>query len=103
LNVLRTYPEYELVSQLLKFFDMNPKIYENEVFYIETLLLSSQINFISSESKYAPQKFAGLDAIVEKVILRFQQISGIDFDNIYELKKNLYVHLLACYYRVRYG
>ncbi len=103
LNVLRTYPEYELVSQLLKFFDINPKIYENEVFYIETLLLSSQINFISSESKYAPQKFTGLDAIVEKVILRFQQISGIDFDNIYELKKNLYVHLLACYYRVRYG
>jgi len=103
LNVLKTYPEYELVSQLLKLFDINPETYENEIFYIETLLLSSQINFISSESKYAPQKFTGLDTVVEKVILRFQQISGINFDNIYELKKNLYVHLLACYYRVRYG
>lgn len=103
LNVLRSYPEYDLVSQLLKFFEINLEVSENEIFYIETLLLSSQINFISAESKYAPQKFTGLDSIVEKVILRFQQISGVDFGNTHELKKNLYVHLLACYYRVRYG
>jgi len=103
LNVLRSYPEYKLVSQLVKLFEIHPEVNENEVFYIETLLLSSQINFISSESKYAPQQFTGLDSVVEKVIMRFQQISGIEFDSILELKKNLYVHLLACYYRVRYG
>jgi transcriptional antiterminator/mannitol/fructose-specific phosphotransferase system IIA component (Ntr-type) len=102
-HVLRSSPEYAMVQQFLKLYNKQPNCNERELFYFETLLLSSQINFISSESNYAPQKFTGLENEVNNVINRFQHISGIRFSRIDELRKNLYIHLLACYYRVKYG
>ncbi|WP_139691654.1 BglG family transcription antiterminator [Sporolactobacillus terrae] len=102
-NVLRNDPEYPMIHQLFNRYGRNAAHYEGDVFYLEALLLSSQINYISSESNDAPQRFIGLENEVEEVIKRFQYISGMRFENTEELKKNLYLHLLACYYRVKYG
>lgn len=92
--------EYQLANDFLLQFGIDVSKHEEEVFYLESLLLSGQLNAVGR----------GLEPSIKKIVLgstlkiveNFRQLANCHFHDENQLVNELYVHLLSTYYRVKY-
>lgn len=101
---LKKHPEYKEAIEFIENFlsQQDFHLYMGEVYYIETLLLGSQVNGYFDDRLLFDNKSSELKSIVEEIINRFQQLSGVTFDKIDELHKKLWIHLKSSYFRIKY-
>lgn len=93
-------PEHQYVYKFLGKFNEILNEDDPEVYYVEKLLLGSQLGNYTQTNISLHKK---LFDITFDVIKKFQYLSGSSFQNAADLRKRLYTHLLACYYRLKYG
>ena len=94
---LDTQQEYGMASDFLEQLGIHN---QEEVFYLESLLLSSQLNEVSANSDAELKQSVRL--ATRAVIKNFKQLSEASFHDDDQLERELYVHLLSTYYRVKY-
>lgn len=92
--------EFKFIHSFIIQFGRNLADNTDENLYLESLLLEGQRGTQSSLSSGKVK--SKIFNVTEKVVENFKNISGIIFKNEAQLKHDLYGHLLATYYRVKY-
>ena len=94
-------PEFSLASNFLVQFGIAVADSEVEIFYLESLLLSGQLNAVDTKNQTTIKE--NVMAATKQVITNFKKLAGIHFHNEDQLADELYVHLISTYYRVKYN
>lgn len=92
--------EYKLIHSFIIQFGRNLVEGTDECLYLESLLLEGQRR-IQSVQILGNVKKSVLN-VTKEIIQNFKQLSGVHFEDETRLDKDLYIHLLATYYRVKY-
>ncbi|WP_051359383.1 BglG family transcription antiterminator [Paucisalibacillus globulus] len=74
----------------------------DEVCYFAKYLLSAKVNYDQSLQKES-QEMKELKEVIGKMVIEFEALAAINFDNLEHLMQNLLLHLKPAYFRIKYG
>lgn len=97
---LQTRIEFEMAGDFLARLGVETNQNPEEVFYLESLLLSSQLKEINFTHHLDVK--GEVQKSTDQVINRFKHLTEVHFENEKQLRDELYVHMLSTYYRVRF-
>lgn len=89
--------EYNLTYSFIIQFGSELVEHTDECYYLESLLLEGQLN---TQGHNNVKK--DIVNVSNLVVENFKQISGVTFKDEKQLSRELYIHLLSTYYRVKY-
>lgn len=98
---LRAREEYKTAGDFLAHLGIDTNQYKAEIFYLESLILSSQLQEISSINELDVKK--NVQKATKQVIGQFKQFAEVHFKDEKKLEKELYIHMLSTYYRVKFN
>lgn len=98
---LQARKEFEMAGDFLAHIGIDTEEYKEEVFYLESLLLSSQLKEISPTNNSDIKK--QVQKSTKQIINNFKHLAEANFKNEKQLKEELYVHMLSTYYRVKFN
>ncbi|MFY4775772.1 BglG family transcription antiterminator [Metabacillus sp. RGM 3146] len=78
------------------------KIPEDEIYYMATYLLGSNISRYESDPEN-DQETVNLKRVISQMVDDFEAYACVLFEKRTELEKNLFLHLKPAYYRIKYG
>lgn len=84
--------EFEFTKDLLKEFDATS---EDAVLYISAWILGQTVG----NSDKQTYDYSIINELTNRIVLRFESISGVRFENLPKVVKQLYSHLRPAYYR----
>lgn len=92
-------PEYALANNWLH--QKNHQATQEEVYYLERLLLGSSINAPTTKP-HNPDINTQIRTATDQVVATFKNLDQVHFKDEDRLKSKLFQHLIATYYRVEY-
>ncbi|BDZ32299.1 BglG family transcription antiterminator [Lactiplantibacillus brownii] len=96
-NEMEKSNEYNLAYSFIIQFGSELVEYTDECYYLESLLLEGQLN---TQGRNDVKK--DIVKVSNAIVENFKQISGVAFKDEKQLSRELYIHLLSTYYRVKY-
>ena len=98
-TLVETKPYQSLKQSFEKLKDYNLEIPESEIYYIATLLLGIKVaQFVSQD-----QEDLYISNFTKALVVNFERIACISFDNKDRLMTRLKGHIRPLYYRLKYG
>lgn len=99
---LKIKEEFSFATKLLAQVGVDVVNHDSEVFYLESLLLGSQLKKVNEQAAEDHDVYNEVRGATEKVVDNFQQLAEVKFQNRSQLINELYIHLLSTYYRVKF-
>lgn len=98
---LRTQQEFQPTSNFLMQLGVNVNDAVEEVYYLESLLLGSQLNSLVPQAEEQDTTIK-VREVTKQVVANFKQLTNLDFHNQTQLVNELAIHLTSAYYRIKY-
>lgn len=94
--VMNSMKEYKFAEELLKIFGNGDKVNAHDIMYISAWILGISVGNDNENTKDKPI----ISEIVNKLMTKFEYISGIHYLNYEDIFKQLYSHFRPAYYRL---
>ena len=95
ISVMNSMKEYRFAEELLKLFKDGNKVKPHDVMYISAWILGISVGNNDENTKDRPV----ISEIVNKLMTKFEYISGVHYLNHEKIFKQLYSHFRPAYYR----
>lgn len=96
ISVMNSMKEYRFAEELLKIFENGDKVKAHDVMYISAWILGISVGNDNENTKDRPI----ISEIVNKLMTKFEYISGVHYLNHEKIFKQLYSHFRPAYYRL---
>lgn len=96
INIMKELKEYRFTEELIEKFQVKDKIHAKDLMYISAWIIGISVGDVQEETK---DKYF-ITEIVNKIIYKFQSISGISCSNYIKIFNQLYSHFRPAYYRL---
>ena len=96
ISVMNSMKEYKFAEELLKLFENGDKVNPHDVMYISAWILGISVGNSDENTKDRPV----ISEIVNKLMTKFEYISGVNYLNHEKIFKQLYSHFRPAYYRL---
>lgn len=94
--VMNSMKEYKFAEELLEVYDSRNEIQAHDVMYISAWILGISVGNAEEDTKDR----AAISEIVNKMMTKFEYLSGVHFVNQEKVFKQLYSHFRPAYYRL---